>query len=98
MSLRRIAVASVTIAMAVTLASGAPQRRRMSFHNRLLLNRAAVLNLATIEVMLLATDGRIAAVRARVDRAGGRVKHADDAIGYMRVEIPLHQVLAVTGP
>ena len=77
----------------------AARERRMSFHNRLLLNRAAVTGLRSLEVMLLAGgppingDAAVSEVRARVERIAGRVLRTESAIGYMRVEIPTERLL-----
>ena len=73
----------------------------MSFHNRLLLNRAAVSGLSTVEVLLLtagvhdnsAADGSSAVVGTAVTRLGGRVLRTDPAVGYLRVEIPIDRLL-----
>lgn len=72
--------------------------RRMSFHNRLLLNRAVLNGLRSIEVLLLArmspsgaaADARVA---ARVSSIGGRVRKTEPAIGYLRVDVPTARLL-----
>jgi hypothetical protein len=73
----------------------APQARRMSFQNRLLLNRAVLSGVDSIEVLLLVPQaddaakgpGASAAVAARVAQLGGRVARTEPAIGYLRVEM-----------
>ncbi len=67
----------------------------MSFHNRLLLNRAVVNGLSTIEVMLLARDARLADVAALVERMDGRVALTDADVGYLRVELSVDRLLRV---
>jgi hypothetical protein len=71
--------------------------RRLSFHNRLLLNRAVLAGLDSIEVLVLATDDRpsfaLAEVSALVQRLGGRVRRTDAPIGYLRVEVPTQKFL-----
>ncbi|MBA2301496.1 MAG: S8/S53 family peptidase, partial [Acidobacteria bacterium] len=87
--------------------------RRMSFHNRLLLNRAVLAGLKSIEVLVLAsagdTPGRRGVSGARrvdfesadasalVERLGGRVRWTDEAIGYLRVVVPTHRLLELAG-
>jgi Subtilase family len=73
--------------------SGEP--RRMSLHNRILLNRAAVTGLRTIEVLLMAAPGRLPEVSAAVARAGGRIGRADATIDYLRVDVPIERLLDV---
>ena len=66
---------------------------RMSFHNRLLLNRAAVTQQKAIEVMLLAGAGRLDEVMSAAASLGARVRALDPAIGYARVEIATDRLL-----
>src|SRR5439155_16799055 len=73
--------------------TGVESPRRMSFHNRLLLNRAAVSGLRTIEVMLAVRDHSLETTSALVERLGGRVRRIDDAVGYVRVEVPIEKLL-----
>ena len=72
---------------------------RLSFSNRLLLNRAAVSGLHTIEVLLLVgptpSSGSVAHAAARVAALGGRVARTEPAIGYLRVEVPLANVVTL---
>src|SRR5690349_7705195 len=91
-----LAPAGVAMAMIAMLAAESPPAWHVSFHNRLLLNRAAVLNLHRIEVMLLTASGGGSTVRRRVARIGGAVERSDDAIGYLRVEIPIDALLPLT--
>jgi hypothetical protein len=102
-ALRGLPAALVSI---VVLASGpAPvstsqtpaTARRMSFDNRLLLNRAVVTGLRTLEVLLLATDlgsrDTVGEIVSLVTKLGGRAKKTEGAIGYLRVEVPTERVL-----
>jgi hypothetical protein len=73
--------------------STAAQPRRMSFHNRLLLNRAVVAGLQTLEVMLLVGRDAVAQTTTLVQRLGGRVRRTDAAVGYLRVEVPASRLL-----
>ena len=87
----------LTIDMHATQTSStAATRRRMSFHNRLLLNRAAVSGLRTLEVMLAVSRDGLMAASALVERLGGRVRRTEPAVGYMRVEIPIEKILDLT--
>ncbi len=75
--------------------------RRMSFHNRLLLNRAVVSKLKSIEVLVLAAgearpDGFILhteEIAALARHVGGRVVRAERDIGYLRIEMPTERLL-----
>jgi len=67
--------------------------RRMSFHNRLLLNRAAVTGLQNLEVMLLVADSRATHVSARIDHVGGRVQREDASVGYLRATVPTEKLV-----
>jgi hypothetical protein len=76
------------------------RERRMSFHNRLLLNRAVLSGLPSIEVLLLvemgaAVEVSAARVSARVAELGGRIRRTDSAIGYLRVEVPAGRLVAL---
>ena len=93
---RRVAL----VALAACLVFGIRQAqtpsaeaKRMSFHNRLLLNRAAVTGLSRIQVMLLTADGQLDATVRRVEEAGGRVRYVDEAVGYLRVEVSIDYLL-----
>lgn len=84
-----------------------PPRRRMSFHNRLLLNRAVLAGLRSIEVLLLAsvesdarlldgygTDGgAVGTIASAVSALGGRVVTSEPDLGYLRIEIPPERLL-----
>lgn len=82
----------------------APERR-MSLHNRLLLNRAVVSGLRSIEVLLLVNraEGNVgppdapAETAALVSRLGGRVYRTEPEIGYLRVEVPTDRLLELVG-
>lgn len=71
----------------------APREKRISFHNRLLLNRIVLAGLKQAEVLLLASDTALdgkpasSTVTQRVAELGGRVLHADEGLGYLRAEI-----------
>ena len=73
--------------------------RRMSFHNRLLLNRATLAGLRTIEVLVLSRAygdaGVVSAtgIAARVDALGGTVSRSEPDVGYLRVQIPTARLL-----
>lgn len=69
------------------------QPRRMSFHNRLLLNRAVVTRLETLEVLLAVGTKGLEPTTALVERLGGRVRRTEPAIGYVRVEVPTGRLL-----
>lgn len=79
-------------------AAASSSGRRMSFHNRLLLNRAVLSGLKSIEVLLLAAradDRWPASVSGRVSALGGRVLRTETAVGYARVEIAPEGLLAL---
>lgn len=91
-----LAAAAVSAAMLSTPDAQPPSReRRMSFHNRLLLNRAVLNDLPSIEVLLLVPMGIGADTRMsdRVTDLGGRVHRMETAIGYLRVEVPTGRLL-----
>ena len=78
----------------------ASAERRMSFHNRLLLNRAVLAGLQSMEVLLLVKAGAdglgyetSSEVASRVAKAGGRVLEMEAAIGYLRVEVVPERLL-----
>lgn len=87
--------AAVAVLMWTATAAQSPFARPMSFHNRLLLNRAVVNGFSTIEVMVLAKNGRLAEVASLVERMNGRVALTDADVGYLRVELPLDRLLRV---
>jgi hypothetical protein len=68
---------------------------RISVHNRLLLNRAAVSGIARLDLLLLTSPGALDRLAAAVDRADGRAGPRDDRIGYLRAEVPIEKVLQV---
>ncbi len=99
---------SILLVVFVAGASGtlSPERpraqasRRMSFHNRLLLNRAVVSGLGSIEVLVLAAKGEAAGFQASVEEVarlvgglGGRIGRVEADIGYLRLEVPTDRVL-----
>jgi hypothetical protein len=65
----------------------------MSFHNRLLLNRAAISGTRTIEVMLATTADGIPTASTLVTRLGGRVRRIEEPVGYMRIDLPIERLL-----
>lgn len=71
--------------------------RRMSFHNRLLLNRAALAGLDSIQVLMLASGPpfRTREVSDAVARAGGHVQRIEESIGYLRVDVPIGRLLEI---
>ena len=69
------------------------ERTRLSFHNRLLLNRIVVNKLPAIEVMLAVRGGAMPTIRTHLERLGGRVVRVDEAVGYIRVEVPTGRFL-----
>jgi hypothetical protein len=85
-----------------------PPRQRMSFHNRLLLNRAAVSGLKSIEVLVLAsattapTEGEhqppayaaaLDQIARATERLDGHVLRTEREIGYTIVDLPTARVL-----
>lgn len=89
---RRVLCAGAAIVLSVSIWGHGrfpAGRKRMSFHNRILLNRAAVSGLDRIQVMLAVREGAFEAVSSRVRAIGGRVVRAYAAVGYARVEVPL---------
>ncbi len=95
----------LTLSLATTqprteVVHGAPLRR-MSFHNRLLFNRAVISRLKSIQVLVLAASDPAASRSGRdteeignlVRRLGGRVLRNEREIGYLRIEVPTEQLL-----
>src|SRR5262245_58979536 len=62
---------------------------RMSVHNRLLLNRAAVNGTARLDVLLLADPTALERLTADIERAAGAVRARDPRIGYLYVDVAL---------
>jgi hypothetical protein len=89
----------------VSMSQPPAPERRMSLHNRLLLNRAVVSGLRSIEVLLLVnraernpvTSDATAETAALVSRLGGRVSRTEAEIGYLRVEVPTDRLLELVG-
>jgi hypothetical protein len=78
-----------------------PAARRMSFHNRLLLNRLVVSGRKSTRVLVLARGearaqgfalgtGEIASLAGRLR---GRVLRTEEGIGYLRIEVPTGRLL-----
>src|SRR5258708_20814829 len=99
--LERLLPACACIAVLASLSIGASTHgagadgRRMSFDNRVLLNRAVVSGVRTLEVLTLAreagpegTGKQLDQIEARLATLGGRAKRIERPIGYMRVEVP----------
>lgn len=98
--MRPLALATVVSVLICAHAQPSSTRepgRRMSFHNRLLLNRAALAGLESIEVLMLASGPpfRTEEVSAIVMRAGGHVRRIEEPIGYLRAEVPIARLLEV---
>jgi Subtilase family len=91
--MRGAIVSTLGLAILCGMNTGTESPCRMSFHNRLLWNRAVVAGLHSIDVMLAVRSHAIAETAARVERLGGRVRRADDAVGYLRVEVPIETLL-----
>jgi hypothetical protein len=70
-----------------------PQAKRMSIHNRLLLNRLAVTGHHTLEVMLALEASGFDRVSAQIERLGGRVRRSEPSIAYVRAEIPIEKLV-----
>ncbi|HEX9368320.1 MAG TPA: S8 family serine peptidase, partial [Vicinamibacterales bacterium] len=84
----------------VSTGQAAPGARRMSFGNRVLLNRAVLTRLRTLEVLVLAGGadprgfaGRVNEITALVTGLGGHVARTEEAIGYLRVDVPTERLL-----
>jgi len=84
----------------VSTGQAAPGARRMSFSNRVLLNRAVLTRLRTLEVLVLAGGadprgfgGRVNEITALVTGLGGHVARTEEAIGYLRVDVPTERLL-----
>jgi hypothetical protein len=69
-----------------------PQDKVMSVHNRLLLNRLAVNGHETLQVMLLVENAAFRSVLDLVPRLHGRVRRAEEAVGYIRAELPVERL------
>src|SRR5258708_6919437 len=74
--------------------------RRMSFDNRLLLNRAVVTGVRHLEVLVLAKEGglertidSVNEIATLLANLGGRANRTERAIGYLRVEVPTERLL-----
>jgi hypothetical protein len=69
------------------------RRTRLSFHNRLLLNRVVINKLPTVEVMLAVREKATRTVIGHVERLNGRVLRSDERAGYVRAEVPPERFL-----
>jgi hypothetical protein len=93
------ALAAACTVAAAQVSPAPPQAKRMSVHNRLLLNRLAVTGHRTLEVMLAvdvsqaAPASRFDQVAARIVRLGGRVRRSERSIGYIRAEVPIETLV-----
>jgi hypothetical protein len=90
----------LTLTLGVGIAKGPPaprQTKRMSFSNRLLLNRAAVGRLRAVEVMLAVHDKALAGATRLIERTGGHVRYTDSEVGYVRAEIPIERLVELVG-
>jgi len=96
MSQRLLACTAVVFGAAIVQVQ-VPPARPMSFHNRVLLNRAAVTGVNTLEVMLATTPGRLEAASAAVERVLGTVKYGAAAVGYLRADVPTNSLTALVG-
>jgi hypothetical protein len=95
MGRRLIVCALAAIVLSPSIGDGIVARKRMSFHNRILLNRAAVAGLERIQVMLAARGDAFDAITDRVKALDGRVVRAFPAVGYARVELPLDRLVSL---
>ena len=84
----------------VSTGQSAPGARRMSFDNRLLLNRAVLSRLRTLEVLVLTKEAGSAGTAGAIDEIGrllrtlgGRAEKIEAEIGYLRVEVPTERLL-----
>ena len=90
-----LVLTAVVLATAIVQVQVPRRATPMSFHNRLLLNRAILAGLTTLEVMLATTPGHIEAASAVVERLGGAVKYTAVPVGYIRAEIPAERLIDV---
>jgi hypothetical protein len=94
--MRTSILASLAFASAIVIAQVAPaphDRKPMSVHNRLLLNRLAVTGQRTLDVMLALDVARFDELSARIERLGGRIRRSERAIGYVRAELPIDTLI-----
>src|SRR5216684_9146984 len=88
------AALSLALCVAVILQPAAQwPSKPMSFSNRLLLNRAAVSGVTTLEVMLALVPDAIAETSRRIERIGGRILYTDAGVGYARASVPTDRLL-----
>jgi hypothetical protein len=98
---RLLPVAALIASAAAAAASLGPAQAptpppiRMSVHNRLLLNRAAVSGATRIEVLLLTSPAALDQLASAIERANGRIGRREQRIGYVRAEVPIEQMLAL---
>src|SRR5262245_31164697 len=88
---------AATIATAASTTQHARPAVRMSVHNRLLFDRAAVSGLSRIEVLMLTDPATIDRLADLVVRSGGTVGRAHVRIGYLRADLPIENMIAVVG-
>jgi len=93
---QRIATAlGLALGLGFVLQSAQSPIKPMSFSNRLLLNRAAVSGVTTLEVMLALAPNAIAETSRRVEHAGGRILYTDAAVGYARASVPTEKLIEI---
>ena len=83
-----------TLAAAVTIPhQTAATGMRMSVHNRLLFNRAAVSGLDRVEVLMLTDPAALDRLEGAVTNLDGRVGRSDTRTGYVRADLPIGNML-----
>jgi hypothetical protein len=75
------------------VASMARDRKPMSVHNRVLLNRLVVGGHRTLEVMLAIEAPRFDVVSTLIEHLGGRIRRSERSIGYVRAEVPIDKLI-----
>jgi hypothetical protein len=90
------AALGLIVAVALVLQPAAiPASKPISFSNRLLLNRAAIAGVTTVEVLLaLKLDASLEMVR-RIERSGGRILYTDATVGYARAVVATDKLIDV---
>ncbi|HWW83240.1 MAG TPA: S8 family serine peptidase, partial [Vicinamibacterales bacterium] len=95
---RAPALACLALILSVRIPADAIGRatlKPVSLHNRLLLNRLAVIGEKWVEVMLAVERSQFQVVSARIERAGGHIRRKDRLVGYIRARIPIERMLEV---
>jgi hypothetical protein len=91
----RLLAAFLAASALATVAPVRPETARVSLHNRLLLNRAAVEGRARLDVMMIVAPTAMDRVAAAIAHRHGRIVRRDPRVGYLRADLAIETVVAL---